>query len=94
MGSGLAGDENECRWHALMAIVEAEPLPLAEFLLGVVFAVLAIVVKLEITAGCNPSQRRLRRMSQTQRITSLRSRCNHVSENRFRLRFSSRFLPN
>jgi hypothetical protein len=33
-----------------VATVETEPLPLAEFLLGVVFAVLAIVVKLEITA--------------------------------------------
>jgi len=50
-GFWTGGYDNECQWHTkLMATVEAEPLPLAEFLLGVVFAVLAIVVKLEITA--------------------------------------------
>ena len=34
-----------------MAAVEAKPLPLVEFLLGIVYAVLAIVVKLEIAAA-------------------------------------------
>ena len=34
-----------------MAAVDAKPLPLAEFLLGIVCAVLAIVVKLQIAAG-------------------------------------------
>jgi hypothetical protein len=54
-GFWTGGYENECRWYSkLMAVVEAEPLPLAEFLLGVVFAVLAIVVKLEITARLYP----------------------------------------
>jgi hypothetical protein len=49
------GYANECQWHTkLMKAVEAEPLPLAEFLLGVVFAVLAIVVKLEITSRVYP----------------------------------------
>ncbi len=33
-----------------MAVVETEPMPLVEFLLGVLFAILAIVVKLRITA--------------------------------------------
>jgi hypothetical protein len=55
-GFWTGGYENECHWHTkLMAVVEAEPLPLAEFLLGIVFAVLAIVVKLEITAKMYPS---------------------------------------
>jgi len=46
------GYEDECRWHTkLMAAVEAKPLPLAEFLLGIVYAVLAIVVKLQIASG-------------------------------------------
>jgi hypothetical protein len=55
-GFWTGGYENECRWHSkLMAAVETEPLPLAEFLLGVIFAVLAIVVKLEITARVYPS---------------------------------------
>ena len=53
--SGRIGDDVSrsivSRRHTkLMAAVETEPLPLAEFLLGAVFAVLAIVVKLEITA--------------------------------------------
>jgi len=55
-GFWTGGYENECRWHTkLMATVEAEPLPLAEFLLGVVYAVLAIVLKLEITARVYPA---------------------------------------
>jgi len=37
----------------MVQAVEAEPVPLAEFLLGVIFAVLAIVVNLEITARVN-----------------------------------------
>ena len=46
------GYEDECRWHTkLMAAVDAKPLPLVEFLLGVVYAVLAIAVKLQIAAG-------------------------------------------
>ena len=55
-GFWTGGYENECRWHTtLMATVEAAPLPLAEFLVGAVFAVLVIVVKLEITARVYPS---------------------------------------
>ncbi len=55
-GFWTGGYDNECQWHTkLMATVEAEPLPLAEFLLGAVFAVLAIVVKLEITARVYPA---------------------------------------
>ncbi len=43
------GYENECRWHSkLMAVVETKPLPLTDFLLGVLFAVLAVIVKLEV----------------------------------------------
>ncbi|MGO8691506.1 MAG: hypothetical protein ACLQLG_17935 [Thermoguttaceae bacterium] len=46
------GYEDECHWYTeLMKTVETEPLPLATSLLGILFAVLAIVVKLEITAG-------------------------------------------
>ncbi len=43
------GYENECRWHSkLMAVVETKPLLLTDFLLGVQFAVLAVIVKLEV----------------------------------------------
>jgi hypothetical protein len=50
-GFWTGGYENSCRWHTkLMAVVETEPMPLVEFLLGVLFAILAIVVKLRITA--------------------------------------------
>jgi hypothetical protein len=43
------GYENSSRWHTkLMAAVETEPLPLVEFLLGGVFGILAIVIKLRI----------------------------------------------
>ena len=46
------GYEDECHWHTkLMAAVEAKPLPLVEFLLGILYAVLAIVVKLQIAAA-------------------------------------------
>ena len=46
------GYENDCHWFTkLMEVVDTEPLPLATSLLGILFAVLAIVVKLEITAG-------------------------------------------
>jgi len=46
------GYEDECNWHTkLMAAVETKPLPLVEFLLGIVYAVLAIVVKLQIAAA-------------------------------------------
>ena len=45
------GYEDECHWNTkLMAAVEAKPLPLVELLLGIVYAVLAIVVKLQIAA--------------------------------------------
>jgi hypothetical protein len=45
------GYENTCRWHTkMMNLVETEPLPLVEYLLGVLFAILAIVVKLRITS--------------------------------------------
>jgi hypothetical protein len=44
------GYEDECRWHSkLMAAAEAKQLPLAQFLLSLVFAVLAVLVKLRIT---------------------------------------------
>lgn len=50
-GFWTGGYENACRWHTkMMKLVETEPLPLIEFLLGVLFAILAIVVKLRITA--------------------------------------------
>jgi hypothetical protein len=50
-GFWMGGYENSCRWHTkLMAAVETDPMPLVEFLLGVLFAILAIVVKLRITA--------------------------------------------
>jgi hypothetical protein len=50
-GFWTGGYENSCRWHTkLMAVVETEPMPLVEFLLGLLFAILAIVVKLRITA--------------------------------------------
>jgi hypothetical protein len=56
-GFWTGGYENECHWHTkLMAVAEAEPLPLAEFLLGIIFAVLAIVVKLEITDKLYPTR--------------------------------------
>src|SRR5947209_2226583 len=48
----IGGYEDECHWHTkLMAAVEAKPLPLVEYPLSVVYAVLAIVVKLQIAAG-------------------------------------------
>jgi hypothetical protein len=50
-GFWTGGYENTCRWHTkMMNLVETEPLPLVEFLLGLLFAVLAVVVKLRITA--------------------------------------------
>ncbi len=50
-GFWTGGYENTCRWHTkTMKLVETEPLPLVEYLLGVLFAVLAIVVKLRITS--------------------------------------------
>lgn len=50
-GFWTGGYENSCRWHTkLMTMVETEQMPLVEFLLGVLFAILAIVVKLRITA--------------------------------------------
>ena len=50
-GFWTGGYENSCRWHTkLMTVVETEPMPLVEFLLGLLFAVLAVVVKLRIAA--------------------------------------------
>lgn len=50
-GFWTGGYENTCRWHTkTMKLVETEPLPLVEYLLSVLFAVLAIVVKLRITS--------------------------------------------
>jgi hypothetical protein len=55
-GFWTGGYENECRWYTKLAAAgETEPLPLAEFLLGAIFAVLAIVIKLAITAQVYPS---------------------------------------
>jgi hypothetical protein len=51
-GFWTGGYENTCRWHAdLMAALEAEPLPLVATLLELLFAVLAIAVKVRIVAG-------------------------------------------
>jgi len=51
-GFWTGGYENNCRWYAkLMETVEAEPLPLISSLLGMLFAVLAIAVKLRIVAA-------------------------------------------
>lgn len=48
-GFWTGGYENDCRWHTqLMKVVEAEPLQLVNSLLGLLFAVLAIGVKLKI----------------------------------------------
>jgi hypothetical protein len=45
------GYQDECHWYTeLMKAAETPPLPLFESLLGILFAVLAIVVKLEITS--------------------------------------------
>ena len=59
-GFWTGGYENTCRWHTkLMKMAETEPMPLVEFLLGVLFAILAIVVKLRITADLyGPRHRR------------------------------------
>lgn len=54
-GFWTGGYEDECRWFSkLMEAVDAEPLPLAQFILSTVFTVLAIVAKLEITAKVYP----------------------------------------
>jgi hypothetical protein len=51
-GFWTGGYESDCRWHDdLMKVIEAEPLPLVTTLLGLLFAVLAIVVKFRIVAG-------------------------------------------
>ena len=51
-GFWTGGYEDNCRWHDdLMKAVEAEPLPLVATLLWLMYAVLAIVVKLRIVAG-------------------------------------------
>jgi hypothetical protein len=43
------GYEDTCRWHGdLMKAVEVEPLPLVNTLLGLVFGVLAVVIKLRV----------------------------------------------
>jgi hypothetical protein len=48
-GFWTGGYENECRWHTkLMAAVNAQPHPMVEFVLGLTFSVLAIVVKLKV----------------------------------------------
>jgi hypothetical protein len=53
-GFWTGGYENTCRWHGeLMKAVEAEPLPLVSTLLGMLFAVLAIALKLRIMAEMN-----------------------------------------
>lgn len=50
-GFWTGGYENSCRWHTkLMQAVESQPLPFVEFLLSVLLAILAILVKLKITA--------------------------------------------
>jgi hypothetical protein len=51
-GFWTGGYEDTCRWDAeLMKAFEAEPLPLVTTLLGLLFALLAILVKLQIVAG-------------------------------------------
>jgi hypothetical protein len=50
-GFWTGGYEDTCRWHAdLMAALEAEPLPVVATLLELLFAVLAIVIKLWVVA--------------------------------------------
>ena len=50
-GFWAGGYPDACHWHTdLMQTVEAEPLPLVTTLLGLIFAVLAIAIKLRITA--------------------------------------------
>jgi hypothetical protein len=54
-GFWTGGYENSCRWHSkLMETVEAQPLPLIEGLLAILFAVLAIAVKLRIVTEIYP----------------------------------------
>jgi hypothetical protein len=51
-GFWTGGYENTCRWHGeLMKALEVEPLPLITILLELMFAVLAIAIKLRIVAG-------------------------------------------
>ena len=51
-GFWTGGYEDTCRWHAdLLKVVKAEPLPLVTTLLEVLFAVLAIGVKLRVVAS-------------------------------------------
>jgi hypothetical protein len=48
-GFWTGGYESDCRWHTdLMRTVEAEPLPIINTLLGLLFAVFATVIKLRI----------------------------------------------
>jgi hypothetical protein len=50
-GFWTGGYQDDCRWYAdLMKAVEAEPLPLVTTLLALLFAVLAIAVKVRIAA--------------------------------------------
>ncbi|HKB02160.1 MAG TPA: hypothetical protein VKD90_08070 [Gemmataceae bacterium] len=45
------GYEDTCRWHGeLMKAVEAQPLPLVNTLLGLMFGVLAVAIKLRVVA--------------------------------------------
>jgi hypothetical protein len=51
-GFWTGGYENTCRWHGeLMKALEVEPLPLITILLELMFAVLAIAIKLRIVSG-------------------------------------------
>jgi hypothetical protein len=55
-GFWTGGYENECRWYDnLMEAAEAPPLPLISSLLGMLFAVLAIAVKLRIVTELHKS---------------------------------------
>jgi hypothetical protein len=54
-GFWTGGYEDDCRWHTdLMNIMEVEPLPLVTTLLGLVFGILAVGVKLKIVVDLYP----------------------------------------
>lgn len=57
-GFWTGGYEDECRWYSdLMKVAEAKKLPLVETLLGLMFGILAIIVKIKVATEVYGNQK-------------------------------------